>query len=1220
MRRSELRGGANEYKISDILGPKFKQFVDLVENQKFERFLFKNAEDKATTGLNAPDKNDLHYDFSEYIMAASAAFRQIENPDLGKAEVVGQYGDIIYKIFDELISGNLTTGGRDPPKTPLDFIQLPYEYNNPSIKYLVPGFHLLSYSDKIYPNANGDPENALVNVIRYLHHFIALLELDTLDARQVITFLKGDNFYFMKYVKEVVDIFMATDYFAKSANLPANADIIREGVINGLTAVAVQIINKYKNIAPASSFKIPYDGIKTLDVTTGDINAQRNAIYGYFKTLGIANTQAAAIVDPIVAIDNMQQHGANAIKIAGLTPERLLKYTIDGLLNPFYILGQWKDKVVPTDLVQTGGDWKSKQTGGKNPPATPKVATTGPLLVRLPFLYGPVNTIPGANLGFQYVIFGTIQGDQATDAHIVTTKINLIAKTTMTDGVLPKIVDISASPNDNPARVVVLTLLNYLIVKNMKILDITPVRDEISDAMKKALVGYEKIATRLKRIPTDNFDKELAEFRESFVSEFTLSTGKYYTWDTANKQLGSVIGAPLPGQAAALPRGPVAKNNLQNPEIKDFYMKVVLQNPVFYNRFFNLVRTGPTAVGAAASGEVPINEAQAVSDADLANYRLNVRKETGYARLTGGQRGGLFGDAIFISLIPDYPTDGSVLNVWLSRTQMVTQAILQARDREAIRFIARSVYNSAPADVTVTIYGYPINLVQLAQRMATSGLFQLNYQDYFKSMLQSAMSGQTAPISKPTWKEGELKISEHMLRAASNWEREGNDFVRRNEKGDIIQQEAADSCGLIKESSRRCLDFFSQCFASNDANFPAACTDILNFNFDLNLPMTTLRDEIMKINPSIAFGMLNKLKFGSYLMEEEREPLRGFRRYKVQSVGSWLEELIAGTDRCAAPVAQQQNPCDPRPLREQLGGIADAIIAMARDNTKYPFFNYLDALVQWVNANPQVLNPEEIKNPTVGYNYPKINNSFRTYNYFNPYKPAEIRLRGVSCGLERLKSSILNELSGSNGSAMISTIANIPLGIEMPLARPGFVSAIPFNNMIPMHGGNIYDTEAELRNINSQFGYDMFYQIYQDLVNTMKSMKGDRKIGLTYDTQQNIQGKLDTFKTTEETLRKSLIGLIERNKLYQASRGYINPYDIVDDNKYAATLAKHSNLLNLSSAYNKKAINLIDLFQTIAKAVLGKLDDGVKSGPVVSTPGYERPMTADYRTSFGKKN
>ena len=67
----------------------------------------------------------------------------------------------------------------------------------------------------------------------------------------------------------------------------------------------------------------------------------------------------------------------------------------------------------------------------------------------------------------------------------------------------------------------------------------------------------------------------------------------------------------------------------------------------------------------------------------------------------------------------------------------------------------------------------------------------------------------------------------------------------------------------------------------------------------------------------------------------------------------------------------------------------------------------------------------------------------------------------------------------------------------------------------------------------------------------------------------------------------------------------------MDDENFKKVLEKHSNLLNISSAYNRKARNLIDLFQTIAKAVTDKIENGqtIKSS---SGRAYDRPLSPTY--------
>ena len=784
-------------------------------------------------------------------------------------------------------------------------------------------------------------------------------------------------------------------------------------------------------------------------------------------------------------------------------------------------------------------------------------------------------------------------------------------------GVIPKIVDISDDTNSNIAKIIALTIVYDIILGNTDYPTV-PLRTVAQD-IKKALEGYQYVSVRIKNIPITDYSTGFSIFRDAFVSEFTLFTSKYLTYNQTTKQLETISGPHPPGETrSVVPRG-VKKRTLADPDIKDFYKNVVVSNPGFYEKFFNLVRTTRTSLGEP-SGEVPITEAQDITDdATLSKYRLNVRKEMGRRYLTGSQMGGLFGDIILITLMPDYPTDGSIKDLWVTRSIRIAQAKLTARGPDAIRYLIRTIYNTPITETTITVYDARIPLQEIAKIISLRGYFPINYQEYFKWILGQAIGKES--ILPPTWKESEYRLSEHILREASEWSREDNTFVRRKKDGTVVQEEPGDNCALFDESTRVCIDFFGQCLTSNENDFPEACSKLFEFkfkdlDFEVNTGMNKLKEEIMKINPIIAFAILKQFRFGSYLAEESSDPFFGFRRYKVQSVGSWLEELFSEAARCAGPVAPVQNPCDPRPLKEQLGRFADIIIKMAKDPTKkyYPFFNYLDVLVQWVNANPQVLNPEETKNPKIPSIWPDINKSYKTYNYLNPYRPAEVRLRGVSCGLERLKSSIINELAGSQASATISTIANVPLGIEMPLARPGFISPVPIaSNIIPMLGGGIYDTEAELRNINAQYGYQLFDQIYKDLTETMLSMTGARKLKLTSNTEANINRKLENFKKTEEELRKSLVNLIRKNQLYQASHGYVNPYDL-SGNNLASVLAKHSNLLALSSSYNKKAVNLIDLFQTMTKAILGKLEEGnIANSSGQQLSAYERPLTMGFQ-------
>ena len=663
------------------------------------------------------------------------------------------------------------------------------------------------------------------------------------------------------------------------------------------------------------------------------------------------------------------------------------------------------------------------------------------------------------------------------------------------------------------------------------------------------------------------------------------------------------------GPVTTLPKNTLASNRA----IKDFYLNIVSKKPEFYNDFFNLVRIKPTATDPAAGNNVPLNEAENLtSDADLAKYRLNVKKVQGQSALMGAQLGGAYGDIYLIILIPLLTP--IIKGIWISRIKRLTRAQLNIGD-EAIRQIVRDVY-AAPPGNTVTVLGVPIQLFDVINR-ASKGLFDLDYEKEFRRIIDKALLGKM-PGMTSVWKENEERLFKHMAAENSRWRRDEDKFVKLAADGKtIVEEKITDNCNLIKTSSKDCLDFIASCVDAESKTFPAACAKLLEFDFDINTAINELAEKVKEINPSAAYGILRNFGFGYYLGTDD-VPIRGFKRYKVESVSSWLKELLTGTPEC--PTKKQPEP-ECLTLKEFFKaqpGVLEKLNAMARDSTKWSFFNYLDALVQWVNANPQVLNKEETRCLGVeGKQYPKIDKSFMTYDYLSPYKKAELRMRDLTCGMERLKVSIMEGLTGAQGANIISAVTSVPYGIQMPLGRPGFTNPLPLSNYFPMqmYGGGNSQIELELQAINSQYGYQMFSQVYTDITKTMESLKGDKKMCLSNTSKTSIQEKLERFKKCEEDLRKDLVKFVEQNKLYQASHGYINPYEKMDDAEYKALMAKHSNLLYQSKRYNKGAMNMIDMLQTIANAILGKLENKTET----TTTQITRPLTAQYH-SFTKKN
>ncbi len=1233
MRKTNLRGGA-DYKINEILGKNFKDFVGLLRGNDLSKFTFEAYGDKSastTGGSNSPKPNDLHYDFSQFLMAAAAAFREVEKPDTEKAKVSGEYVNELKTMYDELVgleSGRPTGGISSPEMYTFEYKALPYcKKQGMKINYLGTVLHFLPYTDKIFDTYDDSSYTGLANAIRYIYHFLSILDLDNINVRDVMVLLRTDNAGFMDYVNQIVDALTSSIYFSKESKLPsdsASKAVIRDSVLNGLTAVAEEIINELRNIPVNLALPVKYDEINQVNFST------EQSIKDYYAKLGITgkmtalNSAANALVADRNVVDALYDRHKKVYGVDFSTesvraraavpdPNRRKEYAFDSYMNPYYLSNIFKPVInaneISGPLAQVGGSFKIT--------AKAKAVPVLGSYISLPFLYGPASP-PAAAPGTETRQLTTNgkQGTENVDAEL--------AESTVIAHLTHYIDTVTAfgGPINNPARIVLLSIITYIIEQRRAVLASEP---NLSEHIKKNLLAYNKFITRIRRTP--DIETLLKRYRDSFVTEFTNRSSKDYTFDPATKQL-----VPRqPGTSTAGKFMDLKTSNLTDPVIARFYTDVVAADPKFYGEFFNLVRLGDVGTFKGYSGDVPLAEAKGLPQSDLSKYRLNVRKNEGYTRLHNLQTGGAgesnYGEIVFISLIPDYPTDGSIGEIWLTKTYKVPKSEITSRGTDVVRSIPRIVYISqAAGTATLDVLGENIDIVDLARRVGTTGYFLKHYPDFLKKYLRGIASA--SPLSSSsTWKEGELMISEHMLRDGNTWQRQGDHFVKLDKNGKEIDNiPVEDNCTYIGDT-RGCLDFLTECLpAENEADYNTFCDKLLKFDFKTNMGMKVVSDEVQKIDPQVAFAILRKLRFGSFLEEEKiNPPVKGFRRYKVQSVGSWLEELMSGVDRCKKYTVSANADFNCGPLRDQLGALTETIIKMAQDPKQHNFFNYLDILVHWVNANPQVLNPEETQG-SIGVKqlYPRICNSYKTYDYVDPYKPAEIRLRGMSCGLDRLKSSIMNELSGANASATISTIASVPLGIEMPLSRYAFTNAVPFGGITPMVGG-LYEIESELNKWNQAYGYELFDSIFRDLYSTMGNLVGKRGMRLSNTTNKNIEDKLGRFKETEEALRQSLKNLIEKNKLFQASRGQIDAFDL-NDAQLAAVLEKHSNLLALGSAYNKKAVNLIDLFQTITNAILNKLNEGTtaaKSESQNSQSKYQRPLTMDFhynQKGANKKN
>ena len=456
----------------------------------------------------------------------------------------------------------------------------------------------------------------------------------------------------------------------------------------------------------------------------------------------------------------------------------------------------------------------------------------------------------------------------------------------------------------------------------------------------------------------------------------------------------------------------------------------------------------------------------------------------------------------------------------------------------------------------------------------------------------ASLTGLTIP-NLNEWKSKEVKLSSLMVGSNTPWKRAGNNFSRTDGG-------PADDCALVDAAEKaNCHAAFARCFDTASPD----CSAVLGLNYDISPAMAGLKERIQSINPAIAFNLLGRLGFGYYQATEASVPVKGFQRYKVQDVDSWVQELLTGLAGTGCVTALGVAPPAPGTLpvcgsieSRMTPALYDQLRTMAStDKAKFNnFLVYLDVLVNWLNLNPQALNKEEDK-PTsaIGVNkYPPRSERYEMYSYKNPYTAAIIKQTDLMCGLDRLKANILGETAGFNADIIGNAALGIPPGLESPFSRAGFTfpmggpTGFQFSSVPVLAGGAGVDrTLDSINSMNQRGGAQLFADMYQSLVQSL-GIFGNTP--LSTSAQASITEKIEKLRATEQEFIEELKGLIEKNKLYQASRGYVNPFGL-DSADYKLVAAKHANLLNIGARYNQRASNLVDIFQAMNKYSLDKL-------------------------------
>ena len=1189
MHGSRHTGGADpEIDISKVLGKNFREFVSITNNKSLDDFTFKKLGQKVPSG---GQENDVSNTYTENVITFAAAFSQIENPDRTNIDQFESIQKSLEKDMKSILEGK-SIGFYAPAKKALEFNQLPYfkDYEN-----LVEGYNLYKFG-KAYATNDlvARTNSSLVNLLLYTYYFISNLTFKGgISAAEIIDLLRTDELGFNKYVNEVVDNTRNIHFAGK--NLAIDDGEMYSIVTQSLIPVVGKMIEKIKNV-PSRKEDTDTSGKKLSSIATGNDNVKLGQ---YLADIGLTSATSADNQETAKAIiklngKNFEKYGDNSLTALGGDTEENQKqahrYRINGLFNPKYLDVTIVDGTVEKDTFDYA-DKKYLKGGAGEFTVIKKTSSSGKKF-SLPYLYGPKNSTDNDK---QNLVTNAAQGTQGANANFVNgasvNEINNVIYTVQDDA--------NTNINNTSSFAVVATILAYMIKEGKKFT--SAIFTELDNKIESALKNNAKLHARLAHI--NNEANNMNELTDMFINQMAVIISRRVAPDAKSGEY--------------VTRTPDQKNRtMQDEKIWNFYKNEIVNNVKFYEKYFNLVHID-------GNNEQNVPNLDLIKNMDLkdrANYRLNVKKTTGYSRLfqTGGAINvhAIAGDIVFVTELPDLPNE-NISGIYLDIKTRIDKNELNDFN---ITGLARNVYrNWLAGNNQVTYQGRTFDMQQIVLETQILGMnLTENYESFLNNLIEKLSSGVD---TTNVWKQNEIGLSERLLKSDNRWRRDGNKFVMLDKDGKEIKRENSDDCAFIKNNTQECLNTFTSCLpAETDADFTRYCRRFIDFDFEINPSLNELKKQVQKMNPMVALAILKRFKFAEYLEEEERDPIPGFRRFKVQSVGSWLAELMEDepTDRCdkknSNSTAGGDFECGS--LRDQLGGLADTIIAMAKDPSKRNFFDYLDVLVHWVNANPQVLNEEEIIDPkfSVGNRYPPISRDFDMYNYVEPRQyQIRSRLLSSSCSLERLKANIMNDLAGSQAKSTVSNVARIPSSIEMTLNRNTFSHPYTFGQNIQF--GGIYETSSNLANLGRD-GHRLLSDIYRDIENTMMNINGPNRMELTNSTKEKIKNQLDSFQEAEEKLRKSLKSLVERNKLYQASRGHINAYND-DDAKYAAILAKHSNLLDAGYAYNRKAVNIIDLFQTINKVLLGRLMDEDKNDE--NKTKYYRPLSTGF-THYGKKN
>ena len=591
--------------------------------------------------------------------------------------------------------------------------------------------------------------------------------------------------------------------------------------------------------------------------------------------------------------------------------------------------------------------------------------------------------------------------------------------------------------------------------------------------------------------------------------------------------------------------------NLDDSHVLKFYEDTINDSANFdtYNRFFKLVDTSGT--------RVPLNSA--ITD-DATKYRLVPRRESDPGEMRGGGNGD---DLVFFSILP-------ALTAPVTVTIEGTSVALDP-GQNFIGQVARNAYANLEYDIDVrsTTGGSPVKykktLVEIKDIVSSpDAVVSVGAYDGAMERLANRDDKDTT-----RWINIENNLNENILQQANKdqYEWKYKDGKYEAKTGATVDQGAV--CNFVDDDKQDCMRDVIKCIESKE------CDDMIDLDYKSNMDPTFLKEAVVKINPIIAYEILKRFAFGSIEEIGKDAKLQGIKYYKVQSVNSWIKDFKS-EDEGRECGNMHGDMCGS--IYKVLGKPTFDKIKKLMEDNKPLFFEFLSYLVEWVNANPQVLNRElNFGNLYQAHDKDRLKPDKQFDKFYNvsPYKKASDIARRVRCSVQQV-SSVIGGVRDF-GWGYLQSGGNV----QMPLNRN--VIGNPHSKYsYEMDGGRIAShVSNEIELLKTPFAYETFKDIYSQLEGAIKLFDGAT---IATKTTDEINTKLEKLKNDEVELQESLLNFYKRIELFKASGGKINPFN-TDNEEFKYLLKKHAGLLQQDAAYTRRATNLLDVYNTLAKAI-----------------------------------